>query len=316
LERSGTAGRLAGTVGVGGSTSLARHPHLATSATQAQGAVFATGARDVGTLALFPALRVDAVSAGAWRAAVSPSLGANLRLRDFRLKGQAARAFRAPTLNDLYWQPGGNPSLRPERSTAFDAGASWEPAAPAFRPSLEVTVYTHRIREQIVWLPEASGIWSPRNVARVRARGVEASAEAAPRWGPVRGEARILYTLTDARDRSDPSSAAFDRPLRYVPRHQGKTALAVVLTRGGWEVALDVAGRFTSRRYVTTDASQFVREYAVVDAGGRFGRRIGAARVGVSVALENVFDANYEGIKGYPMPPRRLHVSARIDLRR
>lgn len=49
------------------------------------------------------------------------------------LKASAARNYRYPTLNDLYFQPGGNPDLRPEQGWTFDAGASSRSAARAAR---------------------------------------------------------------------------------------------------------------------------------------------------------------------------------------
>lgn len=38
------------------------------------------------------------------------------------VRASAARNYRYPTLNDLYFRPGGNKNLKPERGWTFDAG--------------------------------------------------------------------------------------------------------------------------------------------------------------------------------------------------
>ena len=41
------------------------------------------------------------------------------------LKASVARNYRYPTLNDRYYQPGGNPDLRPEHGFTYDGGISF-----------------------------------------------------------------------------------------------------------------------------------------------------------------------------------------------
>ncbi len=314
LERLGRIGRLDWTAGASGSVGRADHPSLPGDAQRVQTALFASGVVEAGRLHLFPSLRLDAVQvAQAWRSAMSPGLGVNVRVLEaagLSVKGQASTAFRAPTLNDLFWQPGGNPALKPERGRSYEAGLRWHPATPVVRPSAEVIFFLHHTRDQIVWQPVSGSVWSPANVARVRARGVEASAGARMRSGRLALAVEGLYTLTDARDRSDPAGASFNRQVRYVPRHQARAMVDAGWQGADWSVAIEWVGRLTGRRFVTSDESQALDAYAVGDAGVRVGRRIGPGRLRVGANLENALDAAYEGIKGYPMPPRRLVLSA------
>ena len=41
------------------------------------------------------------------------------------LKASTSRNFRFPTLNDLYFLPGGNPNLKRESGWTYDIGASF-----------------------------------------------------------------------------------------------------------------------------------------------------------------------------------------------
>ncbi|MEP0712060.1 MAG: TonB-dependent receptor, partial [Algoriphagus sp.] len=43
----------------------------------------------------------------------------------FQLKTSAGKGFKVPTLNDRFWNPGGNPALKPEESLSGEIGLAW-----------------------------------------------------------------------------------------------------------------------------------------------------------------------------------------------
>lgn len=299
--------------GLSGSYAQARHPSLNDTAHQEQLAAFAEGTGSYGRLRLYPALRADTylMSPGDTRLALSPRLGLNLQplsaWPDLHVKAQVARAFRVPTFNDRYWQPGGNPDLRPERSWGGDVGVRLEPS----RGHAEVTLFGHWRRNQIVWEPTGEGYWAPHNVGRVRALGGEASAG----WTwPLTAESHLQtglsYTVTDARNRSDPSSASYNEPIRYVPRDQLKSHA----TLAAGPAALDLNARYTGRRPITSDGSRFLDAYVLVDAQLRLEHDFGTVRTELSLQVDNVFDVDYQTIGNRPMPPRHARVRLLVAL--
>jgi len=297
--------------GLTASYGRARHPGLRDDAAERHVGAFVHATAEYGRLRLFPALRADVYTApeAPTRASLNPRLGLNIELLSrLRLKAEAARTFRTPTFNDRFWQPGGDPGLRPEHGWTFDAGLMLHPRVGA---QFEVTAFTHRMRDQIRWRPVPEGYWAPANLSRVRTRGLEVSGEM--RLRPAHAatlDGGFFYTFTDARDRSDPAARSFDQPLRYVPRHQLK-----VHGGGGWHaVSLNAGARYTGRRFVTTDGSQSLTPYWVVDGQMAVGGRIPHARISLALSAENLLNRAYEGIKGYPMPPRSFRLRLRIDL--
>ena len=121
-----------------------------------------------------------------------------------RLKASYGTGFRAPSLYDLFGIDNsgyaGNPRLRPERSTGWEAGAAID--LPAFgrkdAATLEWTWFDNSIRDliQIVYNPSFTASTS-QNVARARSQGYEAAVTLRPAdWL----EAQFAYTLTDARN--------------------------------------------------------------------------------------------------------------------
>ena len=297
--------------GLSGSYAHARHPQLDAAAHQEHASAFAESTARYGRLTLYPALRTDAywMPEGASRLATSPRLGLNWQPLPNRpgihLKAQVGRAFRVPTFNDRYWQPGGNPDLRPERSWGADLGVRLDRSSGY----AELSVFGHRRRDQIVWQPTGQDYWAPTNVGRVRALGLEASAEGA--WTlPLKTDLRagLTYTHTDARTRTDPDAASYDEPLRYVPRDQ----LKAHSTLSWGPAALDLNARYTGRRYVTSDGSQFLDPYVRLDAQLRLTRDVSGVETELSIKLENALDTNYRSVGGRPMPPR--HARLRLTL--
>jgi iron complex outermembrane receptor protein len=277
-------------------------------------------------LHLRPALRLDTYFSeeeARRTVAFSPSLGASVQpfgSETFRLKGRVARSFRAPTLGERFYQPGGNPDLRPEQGVSAEGGAAFAASGEGWSARAEATGFYTGLRDQIVWKPTivAPGVsgWRPLNVDRVRTRGLEVSAEGGYRLGPaLRLDGRAVYTRTEAEDRSDPATRAHGRQLPYVPpsKLKGHAGIAWRLPGGAGTLRMRLSGRLTARRYVTPDESQSVSPYQVFNARLRYARNIGGARATLGFAVENLTDEDYQIIRLYPMPPR--HASLRFTLK-
>lgn len=93
-------------------------------------------------------------------------------------KASLSRNFRFPTLNDLYFLPGGNPDLKPERGWTYDAGLSFAVGREgSYALSGSATWFDAHISDWIIWLPTTKGFFSPRNLKDVHAYGVELKAD-------------------------------------------------------------------------------------------------------------------------------------------
>jgi vitamin B12 transporter len=143
----------------------------------------------------------DVDGRGTWKAAYS-CLPASF----IRLHGSAGTAYKAPTMNDLYWPTvvyppewggggtGGNPDLQSERSLAYDTGL--ELAFMDRKIVTDATLFYNEIKNLIEWAPDNTGFWSPRNVSAATTKGVETFLELAPlEWFSTRAH----YTYTDAK---------------------------------------------------------------------------------------------------------------------
>ena len=89
-------------------------------------------------------------------------------------KASVSRNYRFPTLNDLYFLPGGNPDLRSERGWTYDGGLSFAIGKEGiYSLSGSATWFESFIKDWIIWLPTTKGFFSPENIKDVHAYGIE-----------------------------------------------------------------------------------------------------------------------------------------------
>jgi iron complex outermembrane receptor protein len=71
----------------------------------------------------------------------------------FYIKTNIARNYHEPSLNDLYYIPGGNPELKSEKGATADIGTGY--SGNIGKSSYHVTLngYFSEIENWIIWLP-------------------------------------------------------------------------------------------------------------------------------------------------------------------
>ena len=95
-------------------------------------------------------------------------------------KASVSRNYRFPTLNDLYFLPGGNPDLKKESGWTYDAGLSFAIGNEGvYSLSGSASWFDSHVDNWIIWLPTTKGFFSPRNIKSVHAYGVELEADLA-----------------------------------------------------------------------------------------------------------------------------------------
>ena len=149
-------------------------------------------------------------------------------------KASVSRNFRFPTLNDLYFLPGGNPDLRKESGWSYDAGLSFAVGKKGiYSLKGSATWFDSYIHDWILWLPTTKGFFSPKNIKDVHAYGVELQANLdvalAKEWQlSLDGS----YSWTPSINQGEPISTAdksVGKQLPYVPKHS-----ATVTGRISW----------------------------------------------------------------------------------
>src|ERR1019366_8030045 len=97
-------------------------------------------------------------------------------IRDLYFGGAYSKSFHAPTLNDLYWSPGGNAKLNPERGENWQSSISYEQEWNSFSAKFSATGFLAHIDNEIIWQPYIGTEWTPVNVGEVESKGIEVRA--------------------------------------------------------------------------------------------------------------------------------------------
>ncbi|MCU1226082.1 MAG: TonB-dependent receptor [Edaphobacter sp.] len=132
--------------------------------------------RSLGRLSLSLGAREQVFSGG--ESVFSPNLAAALTITStLRARASIGHGFRLPTYLDLYYSDPstiGNPSLKPESSWSYEAGADWTPSRAPF--TLTATAFRLRQKNGIDYSKyDLTKPWQATNVANFAYTGAEAS---------------------------------------------------------------------------------------------------------------------------------------------
>ncbi|MBQ5396829.1 MAG: TonB-dependent receptor [Alistipes sp.] len=222
-------------------------------------------------------------------------------------KASVSRNFRFPTLNDLYFLPGGNPDLKKENGWSYDAGLSFAVGERGiYSLSGSASWFDSRVDDWILWLPTTKGFFSPRNIKRVHSYGVELEADLdvalSTSW---RLALSGTFSWTPSVNEGEPMSPAdksVGKQLPYVP--EISSTVTGVLSWRTWSLLYKWC--HYSKRYTMSSndlsLSGTLPPYFMnnVTLEKRFS--LTWADLSLKGAVNNLFDEEYLSVLSRPMP--------------
>lgn len=225
------------------------------------------------------------------------------------IKASAAKNYRFPSMNDLYFIPGGNDSLRTEKGYTYEGGLEFGIKKERFSLDGEATLYDSEIKQWIVWLPSFKGFWSPVNVKKVHSYGVELKGKLTADLG--RGWSLYMaanWARTRSVNKGDPASwndESIGKQLVYVPEYSSG-----ITGKLGWKgYALTYRYNYYSERFTTSSnetASRVDRlgSYYMNDVSVEKALSTRFAFLSLKLSVNNLFDEEYVSVLSRPMPGR------------
>lgn len=163
------------------------------------------------------------------------------------LTTSASRSYRYPTLNDQFWPDGwGNPNLKPEYGTSYDAGAALNYCNGTTSARLHIAGYYMLIDDWIQWIPNDT-VWSPENNKKVRNFGLEPVLSVWLDYPVNDFEASVKYSYNNAvaLETYEDASGMVGHQLPYKPWHMGNFYAA--WKRQDWTLSPDAS--YTGKRH-------------------------------------------------------------------
>jgi iron complex outermembrane receptor protein len=241
----------------------------------------------------------------------TPSLGLEWAPHpQLAIKGKLARNYRYPTLNDRYWQPGGNPELLPEQGWSEEISVlpiliyneKW-------KLDYQFTAFNRTIKNWILWAVQPGEFYySPGNITEVWSRGIEQRLHFS---APVASHVLKLnlgydfVRSTSLKDVALPTIKAGEQ-LIYTPEHQAFGSIDYGLAQ--WHFSYQ--HRYTGQVATQTEA---LEDYHVGSFYLEKTIPFQPMTARVFIQIDNVWNANYRVVERRPMPGRNFRVGLRMD---
>lgn len=247
----------------------------------------------------------------------TPSIGAEWKLlsndqQEIKLKSTGARSFKVPSLNDRFWEPGGNPDLLSESSWSAEMGISHLWRKSNIEVSQQLTHYRMWVDNWIIWLPRGN-FWTPENIRSVHNTGIEYFFDASYKVGLWGINLQGNYNWTQATNRTNISEndQSAGNQLPYTPVHKFQSLIG--LNRGLWSTYLNF--HFTGSRYVGTDNIDVLPAYQLLDWGIKVGEfKTSWIRGTIGFQVNNLFNTSYQVLRLRAMPGRNYQMNIQITL--
>ncbi len=216
------------------------------------------------------------------------------------IRGTYAEGFRAPTLTEALF-PGANPALKPETAKSYDVGI--EHSFLDGRATASATYFRRDSNNALIF---SFDTFKTENVEKTRSKGVELGLSIRP---SDRLTINAQYSLVDAKDLTI-GDIAFGARLARRPKDNASVA---VDWKSPWGLALGSTVTITGDSFNALPnifapkpprldgfvLASLRASYPVTDQFELFGR------------VENLFDAQYETVRGYGSLGRNAYVGVR-----
>lgn len=255
---------------------------------------------------IYPSVRYDHIQ-DINKNVVTGKLGLNVKLfekTDMNLKASAGNNYASPTFNELYWKDSGNLNLKPESSFNADAGVIW--GFDLFSKNVLEVTYTYiDAKDKIIWSPVSNGLWSPQNVSRSVSNVILLDGCAMKNLTSdlsLNASVKFSYTSSLKKSSDYAGDPSYDKQIFYIPEEMTKCNLSIKYKNSG----LNVFYTFTGRRYTNFENTDYLPAVDLFEGNVSQNFTVSKVEAQVKFEVNNIFNADYQMIAGYPMPLRNF----------
>ena len=217
-----------------------------------------------------------------------------------------SRSYRNPSWNDRYWDPGGNPDLKPEDGLMLNVSYLKSIKHKNLETDIKLATYYGKISDWIVWLPE-NGYWTPENLALVEQKGLELETNISllTKVGVFKftnlGSLQFSTNLSERVTGDD----ALGKQLIYVPLLQLNESFS--WSKNSWGFTMNY--HYESRRFTADDHSSELSAYNIASLAIYKKMNLKYTMLDIGFRIDNLFSQEYQLVQGRPMPGRAIKLN-------
>ena len=235
---------------------------------------------------------------------------------DLNLRAFYKQSMRMPTFNDLYYTFIGNSHLKPEKTTQYNLGVTYNhPFDGVFSLlTFQIDGYFNQVTNKIIAMPTSNFFrWTMINLGYVEIIGTDVSVQTNFTLNQnVHVNARLNYTYQQAKDLGDPSSPYYGGQIPYIPWHSGSLILNALVKNWSFNYSFIYTGeRYSASANIPVNYEQpwYTHDLSV-------SKQFEWEKVGLRLTAEinNVLNQHYEVVRSYPMPGTNFRLVAQVNL--
>jgi len=224
-----------------------------------------------------------------------------IRNEEHFLKMNVSRNSKIPSLNDRFWNPGGNPELKNEYAYSYEIGYKLsQKLSGQLNIIAEVNHFRNYIRDLIQWRPGESYYWVADNIGSVNSSGIESSVSVKYILYNLSVNMNAGYSYTRARETNTETPGTDSRQLIYIPKNQAQGSIHLEYNDFYtiWRTT------YTGRTFTNADNSEYLENYSLNTLAGGMRFNFNKNLLDFSLRIDNIFDISYQTIAWYPQPGR------------
>ncbi len=217
-----------------------------------------------------------------------------------------SRSYRNPSWNDLYWDPGGNPDLKPEDGLMLNLSYLKSIKHKNFATDIKLATYYGKISDWIIWLP-VNGYWTPENFALVEQKGLELETilSLLTKVGVFKFTNLGSLQLSTNLSERVTGDHALGKQLIYVPLLQLNESFSWSKNSLGFTMNY----HYESRRFTADDHSSELAAYNIASIALYKKVKLKYTMLDIGFNIDNLFSQDYQLVQGRPMPGRTLKLN-------
>ncbi len=214
--------------------------------------------------------------------------------------GNIGKLYRLPTINDLYWSPGGNIDLQPENGYSNDIGAIFSlHLSKSINISFEPSLFNRKINNWIIWYPNGS-FWSPQNILKVWSRGIETTSNISfqKKFFLLDINFNSSYVISTNQETNNSNDRSLGKQLIYTPYYVFNFFVKLNYKKIGFKYN----HTYNGYRYTSSDNMNLLYPFNIANISLSYSGKINEYSTKIFYKLNNAFNENYQLILNRPMP--------------